>query len=78
MVDYSGFTVVVEPAELDSANVVDILEQRFDRTARLQLMKRLHQVGVLLVPVLAPSCRRQQRADVVVGTLCARLPLFLV
>ena len=44
LVDYSGFTAVVDPAELESANVIEILEQRYDKSARLKLMKRLHQV----------------------------------
>ena len=44
LVDYSEFTAVVDPAELESANVIDMLEQRYDKPARLKLMKRLHQV----------------------------------
>lgn len=36
---------MVDPAELESANVVDLLEQRFDQSARLKLVKRLHQVS---------------------------------
>lgn len=44
LVDYSEFTAVVDTAELESSNVVDILELRYDRAARLKMMKRLHQV----------------------------------
>ncbi len=45
LVDYSEFTVVVDPTELESANILDILRKRHGRTSRLDMTERLHQVG---------------------------------
>lgn len=44
LVDYSEFTVVVDPTELESANILDILQKRHGRTSRLDMTERLHQV----------------------------------
>jgi hypothetical protein len=44
LVDYSEFTSVVDPAELESTNIIDILKQRHGRTSRLAMTQRLHQI----------------------------------
>lgn len=44
LVDYTEFTVVVDPKELETGNIIDILKARHGRTSRLNMTQRLHQV----------------------------------
>lgn len=68
LVDYSEFTAVVDPADLESSNIVDLLEQRYGAEKRLKLTQRLHQVrpgfGHWPRPGLQSCCSQQNAISV--------------